>query len=161
MPWRYLLMGVVVTVVSIIMALALVNAMLARPPLEVSPVQPTLIILTAPPSAVPSATSILPTPSVIPTFTPIPTPDHAFPPDVITVNYYATVANTGGVGVVVRGGPGTLNAQITLADDGVLLLVIGGPEADEANNRVWWQVELSDGTRGWVAGDFLLPAAGP
>lgn len=160
-PWRYLALGLVVTLVSIVIALALANAMLSRPPLEMPAAQPTLIILTAPPSPVPSATSVLPTPSPIPTFTPIPTPDTLFPPDVVTAGYYATVVNTDGAGVVVRGGPSTINAQVTLADEGELLLVIGGPEADEPNNRVWWQVELDDGTQGWVAGDFLQPAPGP
>jgi hypothetical protein len=40
-------------------------------------------------------------------------------------------------------------------------LVIGGPEVDEANNRLWWQLQLDDGTEGWAVGEFLVPAAGP
>jgi len=40
-------------------------------------------------------------------------------------------------------------------------MVTGGPEADELNERIWWQIELGDGTQGWAAGDFLAPAAGP
>ena len=149
----------IVTIVSIVAALALVNALLDRPPLEAAPIEPTLIILTAPPSPVPSPTSPLPTPSPIPTFTPIPTPDTAVAPPEITVGFYALVVNTDGFGVTVRGGPSTSNAQITVADEGALLLVIGGPEAD--NERLWWQVQLEDGTEGWAAGDFLAPAAGP
>jgi len=160
-PWRYLGLGVVVTVVSLVLALAIANALLHRPPLEVGPAAPTLIILTAPPSAVPSVTAVLPTPSAIPTFTPIPTPDQAIAPPEVTVDYYAVVANTEGAGVIMRGGPSTSNAQITIADEGSLLLVIGGPEADDLNNRVWWQVKQEDGTQGWVAGEFLLPAAAP
>ncbi len=160
-PWRYLVLGVIVTVVSLILALALANALLARPPLEVAPVQPTLIILTAPPSPVPSVTAVLPTPSPIPTFTPIPTPDTAQAPPEVTVGYYALVAGTEGAGVTVRGGPSTSNARITVADEGALLVVIGGPQVDEPNSRIWWQVELADGTQGWVVGDFLQPAAAP
>jgi hypothetical protein len=143
------------------MALAVANALLNRPPLAVAPAAPTLIILTAPPSPVPSATAVLPTPSAIPTFTPSPTPDQAIAPPEITVDYYAVVANTEGAGVIMRGGPSTNNAQITIADEGELLLVIGGPEADDLNNRVWWQVEQADGTQGWVVGEYLLPAAAP
>lgn len=158
-PWRWLGLGVIVTIVSIVAALALVNALLDRPPLEAAPVEPTLIILTAPPSAVPSPTSPLPTPSPIPTFTPIPTPDTAVAPPEVTVGFYAIVVNTDGFGVTVRGGPSTSNAQITVADEEALLLVIGGPEAD--NERLWWQVQLEDGAEGWAAGDFLAPAAGP
>jgi hypothetical protein len=151
----------VVTVISIGLALALVNALLARPPLETVSVEPTLIILTAPPSPIPSPTSPLPTPSPIPTFTPIPTPDTAVAPPEITVGFYALVANTDGFGINLRGGPSTSNAQIDVVDEGTLVLVIGGPEADEANNRLWWQLQLDDGTEGWAVGEFLLPAAGP
>ncbi|MCL4263576.1 MAG: SH3 domain-containing protein [Anaerolineae bacterium] len=160
-PWRYLGLGVIVTLVSLVIALALANALLRRPPLEVAPAAPTLIILTAPPSPEPSATSVLPTPSPIPTFTPIPTPDQAIAPPEITVDYYAVVANTEGAGANLRGGPSTDNALIAVVDEGELVLVIGGPEPDEPNNRVWWQVEREDGTQGWVVGDYLLPAAAP
>lgn len=160
-PWRWLGLGLVVTVISIGLALALVNALLARPPLETVSVEPTLIILTAPPSPIPSPTSPLPTPSPIPTFTPIPTPDTAVAPPEITVGFYALVANTDGFGINLRGGPSTSNAQIDVVDEGTLVLVIGGPEADEANNRLWWQLQLDDGTEGWAVGEFLLPAAGP
>ena len=105
--------------------------------------------------------SPLPTPSPIPTFTPIPTPDTAVAPPEITVGFYALVANTDGFGINLRGGPSTSNAQIQVVDEGTLVLVIGGPEADEANNRLWWQLQLEDGTEGWSVGEFLVPAAGP
>ncbi|MCP4358326.1 MAG: hypothetical protein GY796_09955 [Chloroflexi bacterium] len=160
-PWRYLLLGIVVTIVSIVIALAIANVLLSRSPLTVVPSEPTLIVLTAPPSPVPSATAVLPTPSPIPTFTPIPTPDTAVAPPEVTVGFYAQVVNTEGAGVTVRGGPSTSNASITIANEGDILLIIGGPEADEPNNRVWWQVELADSTQGWAVGDFLQPAAAP
>jgi len=160
-PWRWLGLGLIVTIISIGLALTLVNSLLARPPLETAPIEPTLIILTAPPSPIPSPTSPLPTPSPIPTFTPIPTPDTAVAPPEITVGFYAQVANTDGFGINLRGGPSTSNAQIQVVDEGTLVLVIGGPEADEANNRLWWQLQLEDGTEGWSVGEFLVPAAGP
>lgn len=160
-PWRWLGLGLLVTVVSVALALLLVDTLLDRPPLEAAPIEPTLIILTAPPSPIPSPTSPLPTPSPIPTFTPIPTPDTAVAPPELTVGYYAQVANTDGFGINLRGGPSTSNALIQLVDEGALVLVIGGPEADEANNRLWWQIQLNDGTEGWAAGEFLVPAAGP
>ncbi len=160
-PWRWLGLGVLVTIVSIAVALSLVNTLLARPPLDAAPIEPTLIILTAPPSPIPSPTSPLPTPSPIPTFTPIPTPDTAVAPPEVTAGYYAEVANTDDFGINLRGGPSTSNAQITVVDEGTLVLVIGGPEVDEANNRLWWQLQLDDGTEGWAVGEFLVPAAGP
>ena len=160
-PWRWLGLGVVVTVLSIGLALALVGALLDRPPLEAAPIEPTLIILTAPPSPIPSPTSPLPPPTPIPTFTPIPTPDTAVAPPEVTVGFYAQVSNTDGFGINLRGGPSTSNAIIQLVDEGALVLVIGGPEVEEANDRLWWQLQLNDGTEGWAVGEFLVPAAGP
>ncbi len=158
-PWKYLGMGLVVTVVGIVIALAIVRALLVRPPLNVSPVEPTIIVLTAPPSPIPSPTPNITTPTLIPTFTPVPTPDTAVAPAEVTAGYYAIVANTDGVGVTVRGGPSTSNTSITIADEGSIMLVLDGPES--ANTFLWWQVRLEDGTEGWVAGQFLEPAAKP
>lgn len=162
MPWRYFALGLIVTLVSIVMALAVARAFLLRPPLqnaESGPVGPDLIILTAPPTAVPTETSVVPTPTVVPTFTPIPTPDNAIAPEEVTVGYYAQVSGTGEAGVTIRGGPSTSNANLTIAAEGDVLLVIGGPES--ANDLLWWNVELEDGTQGWAAGLYLVPAAAP
>lgn len=145
-------------------------ATLTPTPSEPVPTEPTL----APPSPIPSPTSTLPTPSPIPsptltlptpspipTFTPTPTADTAVAPPEVTVGFYAQVVNTDGFGVTVRGGSSTSSPQITIADEGSLLLVIGGPEADSVNDRLWWEIQLADGNEGWVAGEFLAPAAGP
>ena len=159
MPWRYLAMGLVVTLVAIVIALAIARAFLLRPPLQNAETEPNLIILTAPPTGAPTETAVLPTPTVVPTFTPIPTPDNAIAPEQVTIGYYAQVSGTGEAGVTVRGGPGTSNGRITLANEGDLLLVIGGPES--ADDLLWWNVELEDGTQGWAAGLYLVPAAAP
>ena len=159
-PWLWLALGVVVTLVGIGLSLALLRAFLLRPPLPVDPLEPTLIILTAPPSPTPSPTPvIIAPPTALPTFTPAPTPDVAVAPDEITPGYYAQVVNTDGIGVTVRGGPSTNNAPLTVAPENDTLLVLDGPA--EANEFLWWQVRLTDGTEGWVAGDFLTPAAAP
>ncbi len=39
------------------------------------------------------------------------------------------------------------------------MLVLNGPE--EADNFSWWQVQLQDGTEGWVVDNFLEPAPAP
>jgi hypothetical protein len=159
-PWKWFAIGLLVTFVGIGLAVALALSLLTRPPLEVAGLpEPDLIVLTAPASPTPSATPdfVLPTP--IPTFTPIPTPDNAVAPPEITVGFYARVVDTGGAGLVMRGGPSTSNVQITLVDEGGYLLVIGGPE--EGSDFLWWQVTLEDGTEGWVAANFLEPAAAP
>lgn len=152
-------MGVVIAIVGVVIALVIMNALLRRPPLVAEALPPTVIVLTAPPSPPPTETPAASPPTPIPTFTPIPTPDTAVAPPEITVGFYAEVANTSGFGVTVRGGPSTSNQPVVVATEGTVLLVIGGPQ--EANDFLWWQVELEDGTQGWAAGDFLIPAVAP
>lgn len=158
-PWLWFGLGVGVTILGIALALSLVNLLLSREPLETVLATPTVIRLTAPPSPIPSATTDLPTPTPIPTLTPVPTRDLTSPPDEVAVGYYAEVSGTGEAGLTIRGGPSTDNVRVQRAAEGTLMLVIGGPE--EGGNFIWWQVRLLDGTEGWVAGDFLGPAAEP
>jgi hypothetical protein len=158
-PWRWLGLGLIVTIAGIFLAVGLITAFLSREPLPVTPLNPTIIVLTAPPSAVPSATPILPTPTTLPTLTPVPTPDVAVAPQEVAPGFYAAVANTEGLGVTIRGGPSTNNVAVTVAQEGALLFVLDGPA--EGNGYLWWQVRLEDGTEGWAAADFLAPAAAP
>jgi hypothetical protein len=158
-PWLWLGMGLIVTIVAIIVAISLANAFLEREPLVTSLPTPTIIRLTAPATAEPSPTSAQPTPTAIPTFTPRPTPDVSVAPAEITVGFYAEVANTDGIGVSLRGGPSTDNSRLFTVPEGTILLVIDGPR--DANDFIWWQVQLDDGEIGWVAGDFILPASEP
>jgi hypothetical protein len=158
-PWLWLGLGVVVTLIGIGLAFSLASAFLSRPLLSVTPLEPTLIILTAPPSATPSVTPAVATPTSIPTFTPAPTPDVAVAPEEVTPGYYATVVNTGGVGVTVRGGPSTNNVAVTVASEGTSLFILDGPT--QGDDLLWWQVRLDDGTEGWVAADYLAPAVAP
>ncbi len=158
-PWLWLGMGLIVTIVAIFVAISLANTFLEREPLAASLPTPTIIRLTAPASAVPSATPPQALPTAIPTFTPKPTPNVAVAPEEITVGFYAEVANTDGIGVSLRGGPSTDNSRLFTVPEGTILLIIDGPR--EANTFFWWQVRLDDGSEGWVAGDFIIPAAEP
>lgn len=158
-PWFWLGMGIVVTIVGIGLAVVIARAFLIREPLAVTMPDPTIIRLTAPPTVTPSVTPAMPTPTFIPTFTPIPTPDNAVAPPEITPGFYARVANTGGAGVVIRGGPSVNNVRLEIAADGTILLVLDGPR--ENDDLIWWQVRLQDGTEGWAAADFLEPAPAP
>ena len=165
-PWLWLLGGIVVTAVAIWGAIEMVGNLLLQEPLAVQgalqgtpPAEPTIIRLTAPATLEPTPTPVLPTPTPIPTLTPLPTPDRSSVPTVITVDFYARVVNTDGIGVSVRGGPSTANVRVELAAEGTTLLIIGGPV--EGDGFTWWQVQLLDGTQGWVAGNFLEPAPAP
>ncbi len=158
-PWAWLGGGVLVALVGLLIGWLVINAFLLRPPLDVLAVSPTIVVLTAPPSLVPTETPILPTATFIPTLTPIPTPDAAVVPLEIMIGFYAKVANTDGIGVTVRGGPSVNNASIVIAAEGDVVLIIDGPA--EGNDLLWWQLQLDDGTEGWAAGDYLVPAAMP
>ena len=158
-PWLWLGLGVVVTLVGIGLAYAIASSFLLRPPLDVDPLTPTVIVLTAPPSPTATATPDLPTPTAVPTTTPVATRDFSVPPDEMQPDFYARVANTAGVGVTVRGGPSTNNAAITIAQEGAIVFVLAGPE--QGNELLWWNIRLEDGTEGWAAADYLEPSAGP
>lgn len=159
-PWLWLGMGLLLTIISCAGALLILNNFLIQRQVTLSaPPEATIIVLTAPPlpTAEGAGSSAPPTP--MPTFTPIPTPDSAVAPPELTSGFYAVVANTDGLGVTVRGGPNTRNVALLVAEEGTVLLILGGPEAGDNFN--WWQVRLDDGTEGWVAEDFLLPSAAP
>ncbi len=158
-PWLWLGLGLIVTIVAIGVAYQLATAFLDRPPLEVAPLEPTFIVLTAPPSPVPTETVPPQLPTLVPTFTPIPTPDNAIAPEEITIGFYAVVANTDGTGVRMRGGPSVNNISLLVVPEGEVGLVLDGPT--ENDGFLWWQLQLEDGTEGWAAGDFLEPAAAP
>lgn len=158
-PWKWLGLGVLVTLVGLGAAALILGYFLFREPLPAPVPGPEIIRLTAPPGTPATATPLLPTATAVPTLTPPPTPDLSIAPEAITVGYYAEVANTDNVGVSLRGGPSTDNIRLQLIPEGTPLLVIGGPE--ESNGLIWWQVRLEDGTEGWVAGDFLIPAGAP
>jgi sortase (surface protein transpeptidase) len=71
------------------------------------------------------------------------------------------VLEVGGTAVVTDDGVNMRAAASTDADivtrlaEGQEVSIIGGPE--DGSGFTWWQVEVSDGTEGWVAEDFLDP----
>lgn len=73
-------------------------------------------------------------------------------PGQLAVGNVATVAENG---LNMRAGASTSADIVTTLAQGQQVSIIGGPE--EADGFSWWQVELADGTQGWVAADFLQP----
>lgn len=78
----------------------------------------------------------------------------------------ATVAATGGLqagatvtvtddGVNVRTKPSTSGEVAATLNAGTDVTITG--TSDNAEGYTWWPVETSDGTKGWIAGDFLQP----
>lgn len=67
-----------------------------------------------------------------------------------------TVANTSGIGVKLRSGPGLTYNKITALPEGTKMYVIDGPV--QADGYTWWQITGTPGT-GWSAvGEWLSPA---
>lgn len=159
-PWRWLLAGLILTVVGCVAGYFFLLNYLNQPPPEVSEnIEPTIIVLTAPPSPTIAPTSENQIPTPVPTFTPIPTPDTAVAPPEITAGFFVVVANTDGLGVTIRGGPSISNESLQIAQEGSFFMVLDGPaEADGFN---WWQLQLEDGSSGWAAANFLDPSAAP
>lgn len=159
-PWVWLGMGATLTLLGLVGLLWFLGGFLTRPPEDTSAAQvPTIIRLTAPPVPTPTVSLNPPTPTIAPTATTAATPDLSVAPPEITVGFYAQVIETGGVGVTVRNGPSTSNLPVIVAAEGAILLIMDGPTA--GGDYQWWRVRLSDGTEGWVAGDFLTPSAAP
>lgn len=159
-PWLWLGLGAIMSTVLLAVAFVWLMSYLAEPSSdEVAALDPTIIVLTAPPRATATPTVLRPTPTVLPTSTPQPTIDVSVAPPAVTAGYYASVVDTGGVGLTVRNGPSTRNVRVVVAQEGSVVLVLEGPT--EADSFQWWKIRLADGTEGWAAGDFLAPAAAP
>ncbi|MCZ7671989.1 MAG: SH3 domain-containing protein [Chloroflexi bacterium] len=116
-------------------------------------------MLTAPPNPTATATGFCSHPRCCPRQRPFPPPDYTLVPEELTIDFTRKSQSTGGVGVRVRGGPSTSNAQVVIAPEGAVVLVLDGPEA--ANDFLWWQIRMADGTEGWTVSDYLIPAARP
>ncbi len=65
------------------------------------------------------------------------------------------VVNTDGQGVNVRYGPGYDQPVASVAPEGTVMKVIGGPQTD-GQGITWWQVDYG-GIQGWVHGGYLAP----
>ncbi|MEM8859021.1 MAG: hypothetical protein AAGD96_11910 [Chloroflexota bacterium] len=158
-PLLWLLAGIVFTVGAVLFGFFMLTQMFEPPNDELNAIalQPTIIRLTAPPTAIPTETPIIPTPTSIPTFTPSPTPNLLIAPEEVTSGFFAEVANTAAVNF--RNGFGSSNAIISILDEGTVALVIDGPV--DADGFSWWNLELEDSSKGWVAGEYLVPSGEP
>jgi len=106
---------------------------------------------------IPPVVTLPPTDTPIPTNTPVPVA-----PDTLFQGGYAEVTGTEGAGVSLRAGPGTNNARLATAPDGVVLLLLDGPRDDEnLQGYVWWFVRDPDGNEGWAVQDYLIPNLPP
>ncbi|HLF26368.1 MAG TPA: SH3 domain-containing protein [Anaerolineae bacterium] len=95
------------------------------------------------------------TPAPTDTPTPTPTPTPVPPPTTIAVGGFVRVVE----GVNFRTEASTQGQLIRSLADGVVLEVVGGPT--EADGLTWWQLRDVDGSIGWAAAQYLVPAPPP
>ena len=112
---------------------------------------------TAPTPTIPPVVTLEPTATVPPSPTPVPTI-----PAALAIDVYAKVVGTEGAGVSMRGGPGTNNGRVDVAEEGSIVFLLDGPRADEnQQDFIWWYVRKEDGIEGWTVEAFLEPSLPP
>lgn len=115
----------------------------ARPPAAPDGPQPTAVIWTATPTAVPT---------LAPTLTPAP-----IVPGTIGIGTRVEVVGTGNAGLSIRAEAHTNGERLEVANEGELLLIVGGPE--EADGYTWWFLrdEANAAREGWAVEDYISP----
>jgi hypothetical protein len=108
---------------------------------------------TATPILLPPPATFTPTPSVVTTPTGPAEVAEEEPSGDLAIGDAVVVANTGGVGLNIRTGPGTSFARIKTLPEGAVTEVVGGPR--EADNYTWYQIRDETGTIGWGASRFM------
>ncbi len=114
----------------------------------------------APAGPLPTAELRLATPTPTATPTPVPTPTPIPPTPVsaagIGIGSRVQVSGTGAAGLNLRIAPGTGSERVTVAAEGSLFIVAGGPQ--EADGLTWWLLkdESNPEREGWGAANFLV-----
>lgn len=111
--------------------------------------------------ALPAATPILPTPTLLETEIPVATDFPPPPPGDIVVNAYVKVVGTGGDGLRLRTGPGLDRDVRLLAIEDEVFLVQEGPQ--QADGYSWWYLvgPFDDSRHGWAVANFLRVVQNP
>ena len=106
---------------------------------------PTAVLRTATPTPIPTPT---------PTPTPAPLPTAQSGGD-IGIGSRVQVAGTGGVGLSLRSSPGLANERLSVAGEGEIFIVAGGP--NESDGLLWWLLkdEADPNREGWAADNYL------
>ena len=82
-------------------------------------------------------------------------PDQAEAADTTAQLSVGNVATVTENGLNMRASASTSAEIVTTLAQGQQATIIGGPQ--DADGFAWWQIQLEDGTQGWVAADFLQP----
>lgn len=117
------------------------------------PPTPTVAVIETPlETPMEAAPTQVPTIVSTPTSPPVtPSPEATPEPTATTTPVTATVSS--GVGVWLRGAPGTTGEQLEWLLDGTVVTLLAGQET--ADGLLWQQVRTEEDVEGWVARDFL------
>jgi len=112
-----------------------------KPPADPQGTRPTAVVWTTTPTPVPTV-ALTPTPQPL-------------PPGGIGVGARVRILGTGVAGLSIRAEPSTAGDRIHVAEDGGILLIVGGPQ--EADGYTWWLVrdEADADREGWAVEDYL------
>jgi len=162
--WQLLSSLLLLGLIGAVVALAVLNAGRALPPVRVSAsntAPPATLIPT--PAVTPRVTAavvatatavpvVASAPTSVPTEAEPPTPEPTATPQL----QVARIANTGGLGVTVRQQPGPQAQRAGVLREGTRVLLTGNDQTVAA--RPWREVETEDhNLKGWVQGDFVQP----
>ncbi len=142
---------------SLIVGLIFLGVFAIRPlfsGLGAATIDPTLTV----PAEIAPTLAVATEPAVLVTAEPTPTGPPPSPTSAVTAEPTATTAPvtavvSSGVGVWLRGAPGTSGEQLEWLLDDTVVTLLGGQET--ADDLLWQQVRTDSGVEGWVARDFL------
>lgn len=130
--------GVLLAIAGILSALIWYTGTLEPTPEQVAAAQPTALIARTPP------------PQASGTAAPTPIPPTSVPTRLI-------VANTGGLGAVIRAEPNTDGKVVAAVPEGTVLQIAGSDVQGEG--RTWRAVKDDDGNAGYIAGELVKSAS--
>lgn len=98
-----------------------------------------------------------PTPTATPTSTTLPPISGAIEsPATLRIGARVVVAGTNALGLNIRVDPSREAERVTVAAEGEVFIVIGGPQ--EGDSLTWWRLrdETNPQREGWAAGNYLV-----
>ncbi len=117
--------------------------------------QPTETTATASATISPTSPTLAPSPTAALTATPSPTPTAPPSPTAVTavlqLGERAVLTGLGSDPLHLRDGPGRWYAEVAHLLEGETVSLTVGPQTDTSGAYIWWQVELGDGSVGWIA----------
>jgi hypothetical protein len=151
-PWVLLVAAVAIAILVCVALVLIVRALRSGG----GPTPTALVPSAAVGTASPTYEVIVPTAAVTPTATAVLPISVTLSPPVFTEiapGAHVVVQGTRGIGLNLRASASTAARILENVKDGVVLLVLEGPQ--QADGYTWWKVQTQQGKEGWAAGQYL------